>query len=156
MTVVVILASLGAIVVALITMWNTVPIGRQRLRFQRAIRARRVGKELAKRTDRFASEPVLVEFEDRFDELIEAYEAKQLPHDLRVLWAQLFRLADESPVGRPFRYGALEVHRDMNAMTVRKGSASITGRDWLQVYPIPVSPPSAVNPPSAPIPVIKD
>jgi len=151
-----ILGSVAAIVVAVITIWNTTTVSAQRLRAQRAIRARREREELAKQKDRFAAEPALVEFEARFDELAEAYESKQVPHDLRVLWAQVFQLARESPLGPPFRYGALEVHRDMNAMTVRKGAASITGRDWLEVYPIPVAPRSAVNLPSAPIPVIKD
>ncbi len=156
MTVLVILASIGAIVVALITIWNTAPVSRQRFRVHHAIRARRDEKELERRKDRFASEPALVEFEARFDELVEAYQAKQIPHDLRVLWDQVFRLAGESPVGRPFQYGALEVHQEMIVMTVRKGSASITGRDRLEVYPIPVAPRSAVNRLSAPIPVIKN
>ena len=128
----------------------------QRLRLQRAVRARSDRKELENRIASFASEPALVEFEARFDELLEAYQAKQIPDELRVLWAQVFRLAGESPVGRPFRYGPLVVHQEVFAMTVRKGSASITGRDWLEVVPIPAPPRSAVNPPSAPIPVIRE
>jgi len=151
-----ILGSVAAIIVAVITVWNTATIGGQRRRIQGAVRARRERRALARQKARFASEPALVEFEARFDELADAYEAKQLPHDLRVLWGQVFRLAGESPVGRPFRYGALEVHQGMNAMTVRTGSRSITGRDWLEVYPIPLAPRSATSPPSAPIPSIKD
>lgn len=111
---------------------------------------------MANQIDLFATEPALIELEARFDELADAYEAKQIPHDLGVLWAQVFRLAGKSPAGRPFRYGALEVHQEMIAMTVRNGSRSITGREWLEVYPIPVSPHSAVNPPGAPISAIKD
>ena len=156
MTGLVILASVAAIVVALITIWNTAPITRQRLRIQRSIRTRRDEKELEKRKDRFASEPALIEFEARFDELADACETKEIPHDLRVLWARVFHLTVDSPVGRPFRYGALEVHQEMIAMTVRKGSRSITGRDRLEVHSIPLAPRSATNPPSAPIPPIKD
>ena len=156
MTVLVILASVAAIVVALITIWNTAPISRERLRVQRSIRARRDEKELEERKDLFASEPALIEFEARFDELADACEAKQIPHDLRVLWARVFRLAGDSPVGRPFQYGTLEVHQEMIAMTVRKGSRSITGRDWLEVYPIPLAPRSATKPSGAPIPSIKN
>ena len=152
----VILASVAAIVVALITIWNTAPISRQRLRLQRSIRARRDEEELEERKDRFASEPALIEFEARFDELADACEAKQIPHDLRVLWARVFRLAGDSPVGRPFQYGALELHQEMIAMTVRKGSRSITGRDRLEVYPIPLAPCSATKPSVATIPSIKD
>ncbi|MDE2893749.1 MAG: hypothetical protein OXN86_14745 [Chloroflexota bacterium] len=156
MTVLVVLGSVGATIVALITIWNTAPVSRQRFRLQRAVRARRERNEVANQIDLFATEPALIELEARFDELADAYEAKQIPHDLGVLWAQVFRLAGKSPVGRPFRYGALEVHQEMIAMTVRNGSQSITGREWLEVYPIPVSPRSAVNPPSVPIPAIKD
>lgn len=156
MTVLVILASAAAIVVALITIWNTAPVSRERLGFQRALRSRRERRELEKRIDGFAAEPSLIEFEARFDELVDAYQAKRIPRELGVLWAQVFRLAGESPVGRPFQHGTLEIHQEMVVMTVRKGSASITGRDWLEVYSIPVPPRSSINPPSAPIPVIKD
>ena len=156
MTVLVILASVAAIAVAVITIWNAAAVSQQRLRVQRAIRERRVRKQLVEQTTSFASEPTLVEFEDRFDELLKAYEAKRLPGDLAALWARAFRLAGESPVGTPFRYGALVVHRDMNAMTVRKGSASITGGERLKVYPIPLSPRSAIQSSSSAIPVVKD
>lgn len=156
MTVLAILASVAAIVVALITIWNTAPIGRQRLRVQRSIRARRDEMELEKRKDRFASEPTLIEFEARFDELADACEAKQIPRDLRVLWAWLFSLAGDSPVGQQIQYGALEVHQEMIAMTARKGARSITGREWLEVYPIPLAQRSATKPSSARVPSIKD
>lgn len=156
MTALTILGSVAAIVVAVITIWNTTTVSAQRRRIHGAIRSRRECIELAKRTDRFAAEPALIEFEVRFDELADAYESKQVPHDLRVLWAQVFQLARESPLGPPFRYRALEVHRDMNAMTVRKGVASVTGREWLEVCPIPLAPRSAIHSPSAPIPAIKD
>ena len=156
MTALVVLASVAAIVVALITIWNTATVSTQRLRLQRAVRRLRERRELEKRKDSFASEPALIEFEARFDELVEAFQAKELPHDLRVLWAQVFRLAGASPLGPPFCYGALEIHRAMNAMTVRKGEASVTGREWLDVYPIPLAPMSATNPSDTPIPAIKD
>ena len=154
MAVLVILASVAAIVVALIAIWNTAPISRQRLRIQRSIRARRDERELENRKYRFASEPALIEFEARFDELADACEAKQIPHDLRVLWARVFRLAGDSPVGRPFQYGALEVHQEMIAMTARKGARSITGRESLEVYPIPLAPRSATKASRTPIPSI--
>lgn len=151
-----ILASVSAIIVAAITVWNTNTVSRQRRRAQRAVRERRERRELSKQKKSFASEPALVEFEDRFNELADAYEVKQIPRDLVALWGQVFRLAGDSPVGCPFRYGALEVHQEMIAMTVRKGSRSITSREWLEVYPIPLAPRSAIKPSSAPIPVIKD
>jgi len=151
-----ILGSVAAIIVAVITVWNTTTVSRQRRRIAGALRARRERRALARQVASFAIEPALVEFQARFDELADAYEAKQIPHDLLVLWAEVFRLAGESPVGRSFRYGALEVHQEMIAMTVRKGGRSITGRDWLEVYPIPLAPRSATNPPAAPIPAIKD
>ena len=69
-------------------------------------RAQRAGRQIAG----FAAEPALVEFEDRFAELAEAYEAKQVPRDLAVLWTQVFRLAGAYPVGRPSQYGVLVVY----------------------------------------------
>ena len=155
-TVLTILGSVGALIVALITVWNTATVSRHRLRLRHAVRARRERRELARRVASFASEPALIEFEARFDEIAEAYQAKQIPHDLRVLWGQVFRLAGESPFGRPFRYGPLEVHQDMNAMTVRNGFRSITGRDWLEGYPLPLSTRSTTKPSDAPIRSIKD
>ena len=156
MTLLAILVSVAGITVAALRVWNTTPVSNQRLRLRRAVRARRERRELENRIASFASEPALIDFEARYDELWEAYGAKQIPDELRVLWAQVFQLAGESPVGRPFQYGPLAVHQEVFAMTVRKGSASITGRDWLEDVPIPAPPRSAVNPPSAPIPVIKE
>ena len=155
MAVVAILGSVAAAVVAVITVWNTTTVSGQRLRVQRAVRVRRERKELARQIASFAAEPALVEFEDRLDELVDAYAAKQIPHDLAALWSQVFRLAGASPVGRPFQYGVLVVHRDMNAMTIRRGSDSMTGLDWLDPYRIPPPPLSAVKPSASPIPVIK-
>ena len=156
MTLLTILGSVAAIIVAVITVWNTTTVSRQRRRIADALRTRRERKALAREVASFAAEPALVEFEARFDELAEAYEAKQIPHELRVLWAQVFRLAGESPVGRPFRYRALEVHQEMIAMTVRKGGRSITGRERLEVHSIPLAPRSATNPPAGPILSIKN
>lgn len=156
MTVLAILGSVAAIIVAMIRIWNTDTVSGQRYRAQCAVRDRRERKALRKRIEIFASEPALVQSEARFNDLVEAYEAKRIPHDLRLLWAQVFRLAGVSPVGRPLQYGALEVHQEMIAMTVRKGSASVTGREWLEVHPISLSPRLAIKPSNAPIPVIKE
>lgn len=138
MTVLTILGSVAAIIVAAIAIWNTAPVSRQRVRMQRVIQERRERRQLAHEVASFASEPVLIEIEDRFDELVTAFESKQIPDDLIALWAHTFRLTGESPVGRPFRYGTLVVHRDRNAMTVQRGSDSITGQEWFDPYRIPL------------------
>lgn len=151
-----ILGSVAAIIVAVITIWNTTLVSRQRLRFQRAVRVRRERNALVRQIADFTAEPALVELENRFDELVDACAAKQVSCDLAVLWAQVFRLAGASPVGRPFQYGVLVVHRDMNAMTVRRGSHSITGQEWLDPYRIPPPPLSAVKLSSSAILVVRD
>lgn len=156
MTVLTILGSVAAISVAVITIWNTAPVSRQRARIRGAIRGRRKQRQLAKEVASFASEPALIEFEDRFDELVTAYQAKQIPRDLADLWSRVSRLARESPIGPPFRYRALVVHRDMNVMTIQKGSDSITGQEWLDPYRIPPPPLSAVKAPRSPLPVVRD
>lgn len=154
MTVLAILGYAAAIVVAVITIWNTATVSRLRLRVRASLYARRERKRLTERIKRFAAESALIEIEDRFDELHSAYVSRDVPYDLRVLWTKAFWLAGKAPVGPPFRYGALEFHWDMSAMTIRKGSASITGRDELDPLRIPPPPHSAmaVNPP--PVPVI--
>lgn len=68
-----ILGSVAAIIVAVLTIWNTAPVSRQWLRVQRAIRECQARTQLAKQAATLASEPALVEFEDRFDELLKAY-----------------------------------------------------------------------------------
>ena len=151
-----ILDSVAAIIVAVIMIRSTAPVSRQRLRAQRGVRVRQELGELAQRVGRFRSEPALVEFEARYDELAGAYQTKETPFDLGALWVQVFRVVGETPLGTPFRFGALEVHRDMNAMTVRKGSRTITGRVRLEAHPIPSSPRSAMKPSGAPIPTIKE
>ena len=156
MTVLTILGSIAAIVVAVITIWNTAPVGRLRVRVHRAIEERRGRRHLAKEVASFASEPALIEIEDRFSELVTAYESHRIPRDLADLWSRVFRLAGESPMGRPFRYGTVAVHRDMNAMMIQRGQDSITGQEWLDAHRIPPPPRSAVRAPSSPLSVIKD
>ena len=154
MTVLAILGYVAAIVVAIITIWNTATASRLRLRVRAALYARSERKQLTERIKGFAAEPALVEIEDRFDELHSAYISRDVPYDLRILWTKTFWLAGKAPVGPPFRYGALELHWDPSAMTVRKGAASITG--WEELDPLKIPPPPhsamAVNPP--PVPVI--
>ena len=153
MTVLAILGYVAAIVVAVITIWNTATISRLRLRVRTALYARRERKQLAERIKRFAAEPALVEIEDRFDELHKAFESRDVPFDLRGLWAKVFRLAGRAPVKPPFQYGELVLHWDMSAMTIRKGAASITG--WEELDPLRIPPPpysaTAVNPPPVPV-----
>ena len=105
MTVLTILGSVAAISVAVITIWNTAPVSRQRARIQRAIRDRLKRRQLATEVESFASEPALIEIEDRFSDLMTVYESKRIPRDLAALWGEVLRLARESPVGLPFRYG---------------------------------------------------
>ena len=153
MTVLTILGSVAAIIVAVVTIWNTATFSRLRLRVRAARHARRERKRQAENIQHFAAEPALREIHDRFDELHSAYVSRDMPHDLRVLWTKAFRLAGKTPVGPPFRYRALEFHCDMTAMTIRKGSASITGREELDPLRIPPPPHSAIarTPPSLPV-----
>ncbi len=156
MTVLTILGSLAAIIVAVITIWNTTSVSHQRAKVQTAIQDWRSRKLLAKQIDCHRAEPALLELEHQFDALSRAYHDKDVPDDLARLWATVFRLAGQAPLGTPFKYGSLEVHRDVNSMTIRKGSDSITGTDWLDPLRIPLPPRSAVKPPNSPIAVVKD
>ena len=155
MTVLTILGSIAAIIVCVVTVWNTEGARRGRRavrsRFQRWRESRRLQQEI----ERFRVEPALVEVERRFDDLLDAREAKHVPPDLVALWAALFALARTSPVGTPFQYGALELHQNPGAMTIRRGADSITGNDRLNPMRIPLPPRSAVNHGATPIPVIK-
>ena len=156
MTVLAILGYVAAIVVAVITIWNTATVSRLRLRVRVVLYARRERKLQAESTRRFAVEPALVEIEGRFDELREAFEARDVPFDLRVLWAKVFRLIGRAPVKPPFQYGELVIHWDMSAMTIRKGDASITGWEELDPLRIPPPPYSAMAMPSPPTSVVKN
>ncbi len=156
MTVLTILGSIAAIVVAVITIWNTNTASRQRQRIQRAFEERRARRRLEQQVEHFRTQPALVQLEQRFDELHAAYTARSVPHDLAQLWSRVFVLSRESPLGTPFKYGALELHRNAGAMTVRKGPSSITGSDRLGPFRIPLAPQSAVKPGPEPIPVIKE
>ena len=147
---------IAAIVVAVITIWNTNTVSRQRQRVQHAFEACQARRRLEQSVERYRTQPVLVELEQRFDELHAAYSARSVPHDLAQLWLRVFVLSRESPLGTPFRYGALELHRNTGTMTVRKGPATITGSNRLDPFRIPLAPQSAVKPGSAPIPVIKE
>ena len=156
MTVLTILASIAAIVVCVIAVWNTKGAGRGR----RAIRFRfgrwRERRCRRQEIERFRAEPALAKVERRYDDLLEACEAKHVPPDLAALWAELFAVARTSPVGTPFRYGALELHQNQGAMTIRRGADSITGTDRLDPLRIPPPPRTAVDTGVAPIEVIKE
>ena len=154
MTVLTILGSVAAITVAVITIWNTATVSRLRVKLQVAGRARRERKRQAESIEHFAAKPALREIHDRFDELHKAYTSRDVPHDLRALWAKAFRLAGESPVRTPFQFGELVFHRDMGAMTIRKGPASITGREELDPLRIPPPPHSAIAIPHPSVSVI--
>ena len=156
MTVLAVLGCVAAIIVPVITIWNTAPVSRQRVRIKRAIQERREGRQSAQEVASFASEPALFEIGGRFGDLVTMCESKQIPRDLAELWSQVFRMAGESPVDHAFRYGELVVHRDLNVMSVQQGSCSITGQEWLDPYRIPPRPRSAVKPSISPIPVVKD
>lgn len=155
MTVLTILGSIAAIIVAVITIWNTDTASRQRQRIQHALEARRANRHLEQRVEHYRTQPVLVELEERFAELHAAYSAKSVPHDLAQLWSRAFVVSRESPLGTPFRYGALELHQSQGAMTIRRGADSITGFDRLDPLHIPPSPRSVDNTGATPIPVIK-
>lgn len=154
MTVLAILGYVAAIVVAIITIWNTATVSRLRLRVRSARDASREQKQLTESIKRFAAEPAMVEIEDRFDELRKAFESRDVPVDLKVLWAKVSRLAGRAPVNPPFQYGDLVFHWDMSAMTIRKGAASITGWEELDPLRIPPPPYSATARPAPSVPVI--
>ena len=145
MTVLTILASVAAIIVCVIAVWHTEPSGRGR----QAIRSRfgrwRERRRLRQEIERFRAEPALARVERRYDDLLEACETKRVPAGLAALWAELFALARTSPVGTPFQYGALELHQNQGAMTIRRGADLITGADRLDPLRIPPPPRSAVN-----------
>ena len=107
MTVLTILGSVAAIIVAVVTIWNTATFSRLRLRVRAARHARRERKRQAESIKRFGADPALREIEDRFDELHDAYTSKDVPYELRVVWTKVFRLAGEAPVRPPFQYRAL-------------------------------------------------
>ena len=155
MTVLAILGYVAAIVVAVITIWNTATISRLRLRARAALYARGERKRQTESVKRFAAEPAMVGIENRFDELHKAFESKNVPFDLRVLWAKVFRLVGRAPVKPPFQYGELVFHWDLSAMTIRKGAASITGWEELDPLRIPPPPYSAVTMPRPPIVVVE-
>ena len=144
MTVLTIVGSVAAIIVAVITIWNTATVSRVHIKIQAERRARHVRKRQSESIKRFAAEPALAEIADRFDELHDAYTSKDVPYDLRVVWNKVFRLVGKAPVTLPFQYGTLVFHWDMSAMNIRKGSASITGREELDPLRIPPPPHSAI------------
>ena len=156
MTVLIILASIAAIIVCVIAVWNTEPSARGRRAILSRFRCWRERRRLQQDIERFRAEPVLVELERRYDDLLEAREAKHVPPDLIVLWSALSALARTSPVGTPFQYGSLELHQNQGAMTIRRGSESITAADRLDPLRIPPPPRSAVNTRAEPIAVIKE
>ncbi|MYD88230.1 MAG: hypothetical protein F4152_01305 [Dehalococcoidia bacterium] len=155
MTVLAILGYVAAILVALITIWNTATVGRLRLGVRVALHNRRERRRQMKSARRFAAEPAMVEMEERFDELHRAFESRDVPFDLRLLWAKVFRLAGRAPIKPPFQYGELVIHWDMSAMTIRKGAASITGWEELDPLRNPPPPHSAMAPTLPAIPVIQ-
>ncbi|MXW26865.1 MAG: hypothetical protein F4Z77_11325 [Dehalococcoidia bacterium] len=91
-----------------------------------------------------------MEFEDSFDEFHKALESKDVPFDLRVLWARPSGLPAEHQSSRPFQYSELVVHWDMSAMTVRKDAASTTGWEELDPLRIPPPPHSVIAMPDPP------
>ena len=127
MTEITVLGSAAAIIVAVITIWNTAPVRGLSLRIRVAVLTRRARKAQRERVERFAAEPRLQEIEDRFDELVAAYRAKSIPDCLGALWSDVYRLAGAAPVGAPFQYGTLVIHRDMGVITIERGPVSITG-----------------------------
>ncbi len=68
MTVLAILGYVAAIVVAVITIWNTATVGCLRLGVWGALYARRERRRQTESIKRFAAEPAMVEIEDRFEE----------------------------------------------------------------------------------------
>lgn len=83
------------------------------------------------------------------------HESKRILHDLADLWSRVCRLAKESLVGLASRYGPLVVHQDMTAMTIRRGSDSITRQEWLDPYRIPPPRRSAIVHSSSRLPGVK-
>jgi len=154
MTILAILGYVAAIVVAVMTIWNTATVSRLRLRVRVALHNRRERRRQMESIKSFAAEPAMVEIEDRFDELCKAFESRDVPFDLRVLWAKVFRLVARAPVNPPLQYGELVIHWDMSAMTIRKGAASVTGWEELDPLRIPPPPHSAMAPTLPAIPVI--
>ena len=156
MTVLTILASIAAIIVCVIVVWNTEAAGRGRRTIRSRFQRWRECRSHQLEVERFRTEPALLELERRFDDLLEAREAKHIPPDLAALWAALFALARTSPVGTPFQYGSLQLHQNQAAMTIRRGADLITGSDRLDPLRIPAPPRSAVDTGTAPIAVIKE
>ena len=129
-----IVAAVAAVVGMTITVWNTAPVSAWRHRRLKAGLARRERQKQDQWIESMKTNPVLLELEKRFDELVAARDAREVSSDLRQLWARAFDLTEAMPVPQPLGFGDLVISNQESALSVRKGTASVL--QWRHLDPL--------------------
>lgn len=137
-----VVAAVAAVVVMTITVWNTTTMAgwRQRRFIKSQEREKRRREE--QWIEKMKTNPVLLELEARFEELVAAQEARGGSPELRRLWVDAFDLTKSTPVAQPLGFGDLVILNRHNALIVRNGKASILQWrhfDLLRFATVPVS-----------------
>ena len=138
-----------------ITVWNTTTmVGWRQRRFiksqEREKRRRREDWIESMRTN-----PVLLELEARFEELVAAQEARDASPELRQLWASAFALTANTPVPQPLGFGDLVILNREDALIVRKGESSVLRRRELDLHNFAIVTTSTLRASYSPTTIIK-
>ena len=129
-----IVAAVAAVVGMTITVWNTAPVSAWRHRRLREGRERRERRKQEQWIESMKTNPVLLELEARFDELVAARDAGEASSDLRQLWAKAFDLTVATPVPQPLGFGGLLILNREDALSVSRGTASVL--QWRHFDPL--------------------
>ena len=146
----------ASVIAATAAVWSTgLPTrARNLLRHKHALRRERLEQEA--RILRFSAEPDLQAMEDRFDELFEAHQARNVPPELRALWGRVYRLASKSPVKRPFRFGSLTIQTWDFAMRINKDDRSVADVEWMDPSRMPVLPMPLITGSMEPVATVRE
>ncbi len=150
-----IVAALASVVVMTITVWNTTPLKVWRHRRFARKQEREKHKHQEQWIKSMRTNPVLLELESRFDELVAAREARDASPDLRRLWAKAFDLTKQTPVDQPLGFGDLVILNRGEALIVGSGGVSILQWRHLDFLRPPVVMGSTLRASASPATVIK-
>ena len=150
-----IVAALASVVVMTITVWNTTPLKMWRHRRFARKQEREKRKHQEQWIKSMRTNPVLLELESRFDELVAAREARDASPDLRRLWVKAFDLTKQTPVDQPLGFGDLVILNREEALIVGSGGVSILQRRHLDLLRPPVVMASTLGASASPATVIK-